>query len=73
MHMFCHTSAFGDKLLTILLSTLYGVFSLQISYIEKIISEFKERITMLLFSETDDTVLCSMELFQIKIITHEHM
>ncbi|KAK4774399.1 hypothetical protein SAY86_009334 [Trapa natans] len=45
----------------------------EISYIEKIISEFKERITILYISETDDAVVCSMELFQVKMITHEHM
>ncbi|XP_031384334.1 protein RST1 isoform X2 [Punica granatum] len=45
----------------------------EISYLEKTISDFKERITILHFSETDDAVLCSMERFQMKIIAHEHM
>lgn len=46
---------------------------LQIPDIEKIIPDLRERSTSLLFSETNDEILGSMERFQIKIIAYEHM
>lgn len=45
----------------------------EIPDIEKCISELRERSTSLLFLETNDEILGSMERFQVKIITYEHM
>ncbi|XP_056169713.1 protein RST1 isoform X2 [Syzygium oleosum] len=41
--------------------------------IEKTIPELRERSTSLLFSETNDEILGSMERFQVKMITYEHV
>ncbi|XP_048128123.1 protein RST1 [Rhodamnia argentea] len=45
----------------------------EIPDIEKIVPELRERSTCLLFSETNDEILGSMERFQVKIIAYEHM
>ena len=45
----------------------------QVPHIEKSIPDFKERNMELLISETNPGVIRTMEEFEVKIITHEHM
>lgn len=54
-------------------SLLMFFIVLQIPDIEKNVPELRGRSTSLLFSETNDEILGSMERFQVKIITYEHM
>ena len=45
----------------------------QVPHIEKSIPDFKKRNMELLISETNPGVIRTMEEFEVKIITHEHM
>ncbi|XP_031286525.1 protein RST1-like isoform X1 [Pistacia vera] len=45
----------------------------EVSFIDKNISDFKQKSLEFLFSETNQDVLQAMEGFQVKIITHEHI
>ncbi|XP_057481679.1 protein RST1-like [Actinidia eriantha] len=45
----------------------------QVQHIQKNIPDFKRRNVELLTSETNPEVLRAMEVFEVKIITHEHI